>query len=106
VPTSYKNATHGNDIMSDCTSIFKDTSEKSTNYNETFNMFSEGLKSIGFFPRDYDAESLKKLFHASEALHDHLCKLDAGYYNEAREVKLIELANVYAKCSGVLRQLE
>ena len=92
--------------MSDCTSIINDTPEKSTNYNENFSGFSEGLKNIGFYPRDYDVENLEKLFHASETLHEHLCKLDAGYYSEAREVKLIELANVYAKCSAALRQLE
>jgi len=92
--------------VSDCISVFKDTPKKSTDNNEKFTKFSEGLRSIGFFPRDYDVENLKRLFHASEAIHDHLCMLDAGYYSEAREVKLIELANVYAKCSAVLRQLE
>ena len=92
--------------MSDCTSIIIDTSDKSTGVNELFTEFAKALKNIGIFPREYDIDNLEKLFYASEAVHGHLCKLDTGYYNNAREVKLVELANAYAKCSTALKQLE
>ncbi len=93
--------------MSDCTDLSIDMSDpKSTGEDKKILEFSEELKNIGFFPRDYDFTNLKKLYYASETLHAHLCKLDLHYYTDSSAVKLVELANAYAKCWPVLRQLE
>ncbi len=73
---------------------------------EKISTFSQHLESIGVFPRDYDQESLKKLYLAVKEIYGHLCKLDSHYYSTASKVKLISLANAYSDCHADLRKLE
>ena len=71
---------------------------------ELSNFFSN-LETLGVFPRAYDTSCLD-LYLLTALLHKHLCKLDNGYYQQARGVKLYELANIYAETQKGLRQLE
>ena len=68
--------------------------------------FGQLLETKGVFSRKYDLPELEKLYYAAKQVHKHLCTLDKSYYTEARDVKLISLANAYAEGHSGLRQLE
>jgi len=80
-------------------------SELSTHDSEVMRAFFENLVNMGVFPRTYDPRSIE-LFNAARIIHKHLCTLDNGYYREAKDAKLVEFANCYAKTQNGIRELE
>lgn len=80
--------------------------QENEEYIKKLEEFAQALDNAGLFPRSYDLKNLENLFQASQVVHKHLCTLDSGYYKDAREVKLVALANAYASISWGMRELE
>jgi hypothetical protein len=59
--------------------------------------FADNLERRNVFARRYSYCALNGLYIASGNVWRHLCALDTGYYDKARECTLTQFANCFAE---------